>query len=340
MCEVFMKKKVISIAVLAVLLTVLVGYSVYDLVNKTKSSEPENSFFEKADVDMNNLETSDKEGSIEEVEPSADNTTEDVKNSEVTFVYDYTQSLEDYLNLAEGSSKVSIDGSGTPWTSGVSEDSKYYQSLKEAEESGLEVKGTASETQKFWYQLAQTENYPWKVKPIFSDGFAVIPSLKYDLWVKQVAGSQAFVSAPDETEVVIKECDTREDSLISLRNDALSSLTLDYYGLLVEPGSIPYGTKYTLGTGLDDLDLAYHEQGTKDITISDNNNQIYVDDVLETLYCKGYYIEGYHYANGVYLAYYIADRDGRLFFVKARSNYNNNLRDIVAATIDRCVTTY
>ena len=327
--------KVFVIVALATILVILSGIAIISGIPK----ETQQSFFQSSDVSIEDIKESAQESTAESTTENDSNVDEVVQESTgeyADFEYDYNEDLESYLSFNNGDDKVNIEGYGTP----LGKNNSYVQAIEQVKEAGVPVVGTASETQKYWYQMAQKRNYMWALETDFSNGFGVLPSLKYDIWVKNTAGSIGLLNAPNDTEVLITEYDSSEYSLITLRNKALQELSLEYYTMMIDPGTIPYNTSYTLGVGLDDLDIFYEPEGMRDITLADNNNQIYVDDKFSTKYSEGYYIEAYNYTIGQYVGYYVADRNGRLMFVKAKSEYNKTLRDIVAASIDVCTTVY
>ena len=313
-------RKQITIAVATTLaLAMIVGACILTSRNKPKEGT---SIFTQSDKNIEDI--------VQQSQPTAEPTAEPTETPQETALvsinYDYDESLEDYLNNINGDSKVKIEGSGRPWVYGTSDGKDMTEIL---EEQGIEVIGNPTETQKYWFQAAQSPKYIYNV----SHQFKVIPSIKYEISISTVTHNHALMQGPNNTVVKICKSDKNKEDT---RKKLLENANFGYYDLVCDE-QIPYNTDFELGVGLKDLDIYTEAGNQREITIADNGNQIYVDEQTRTFVGDCYYMEYYSNSDMQYHSILVAEIEGNVYYALGRSEERATLKEITAVCIDRCL---
>lgn len=307
--------------VLAVVIALAMVICACIITSRNKKETP-SSIFTQSDTDISDIVQQAQP--TEEPTPNPTEAPTDVKVASIE--YDYDESLEDYLNNINGDSKVKIEGSGQPWVYGTSNGKELTEIL---EEQGVEVIGNPVETQKYWFQAAQSPKYVYNV----SQQFKVIPSIKYGVSISTVTSRHALMQGPNNTVVKICKSDNNKEET---RKKLLENANFGYYDLVCDE-QIPYNTDFELGVGLKDLDIYTEAGNQREITIADNGNQIYVDEQTHTFVGDCYYIEYYSNADMQYHSILVAEIDGDVYYALGRSEERATLKEITAVCIDRCL---
>ena len=307
--------------IITVVFVLFTAITVIIILNRPKKDDKHDSIFTQSDKSIEELQQT------EQTPTTTPTTTPALVDTEVVSVeYDYEESLEDYLNSLEGDSKVKIQGSGTPWVYGMIDGKEMTELL---EEEGVEIIGNPVETQKYWYQLAQSPKYVFRV----NDKFKAIPSIKYDIVIKGITNKNISFEGPNRTHMILTMVD---DTKENVRASCLADAGFGYYDSVCD-AEIPYNTDFELGVGLTGLDI-YTEYGNQqDITISSNGSQIYVDTEIHTFVGDCYYMEYYSHGDSLYHAILVTEIGGNTYYIKAYSEERSTLKDICSACIDRCL---
>lgn len=178
----------------------------------------------------------------------------------------------------------------------------------------------------------------------FSRGFALNPRGEYSPWL--IAEDSFYAVGPNYTTIEFKELNPNEGNIDYWHTWIFSHIGFMQCNIGKPEGSIPYGSKFTEGVGLDNYyEILGNEiimTGQFDITVDElTGYQLISDDKLSCKFGEGYLVEyymdctEYYYGEAV-----IQNSDGRIIFVKAYSPYQPSIKDIIMEFADTCVHLY
>lgn len=321
------RKKILTIVILLIIcIAGFIGACIYN-----KSKEEDNGA-RKSDISLseNELETG-ADTEVDEESTSEQVTETNTEVGEVNFHYDPNEDDDTYYNNGYGDN-VLIEGSGTVVQ--IESDDDLVQTS-----AGV---ASSAENQKIWAKAAQEEDYMYAIKGFdFSRGFSVFQSNKYDIYVALITETTAQMHAPNATTVNVTELDYRNGDATYWREEKLGQECFAEYAKIAPACKIPYGTEYILGTGLKDFEnTEFVNYFREDPTVNISDNQLIVDEEVNTRFGEGYYFEVFNDTTGMYYGTMIIQHGSRVFCLRGYSSYKDSIKDIITATADRCIYVY